>query len=319
VAGANVSGAVNLATYATTANAVAGANVSGQVGYAAVANSVAGANVSGAVAFATTANAVAGANVSGTVANANYAAYAGNVTIAGQSNITSVGTLTSLTSNGVINFSNTSNVTLGAVGNLHISGGNANNILSTNGSGTLSWVTAASINGVGGNQLVYVLNAQQSIGSAKNTLLSLFGLTNGVTLETNTRYQYEILFNSQCSKTGNLSYALALGSGTAIAQHNYSVMCNQTTTLTTPGAGITLMSQNATGAAITTGLVVGGTASFFHTFIQGTIDVTTGGNVNFMVSQDQNTPITWTINAGSYVKLLPLGPIGANTSDGTWS
>jgi len=77
-----------LATFATTANAVAGANVSGQVNYAAVANSVAGANVSGAV------------------ANATYATTAGTVTTNAQPNITSTGTLTSLTSSG--------NVTVGS-------------------------------------------------------------------------------------------------------------------------------------------------------------------------------------------------------------
>jgi hypothetical protein len=73
VAGANVSGAV---AYATTANSVAGANVSGAVAYATTANSVAGANVSGAVAYATTANSVAGANVSGTVPSAASATVA---------------------------------------------------------------------------------------------------------------------------------------------------------------------------------------------------------------------------------------------------
>ena len=109
VAGANVSGTVanaayaNLAGFATTANAVAGANVSGAVSYATTANAVAGANVSGAVSYATTANAVAGANVSGTVANATYSVSSGSattaatVTTAAQPNITSVGTLTGLT------------------------------------------------------------------------------------------------------------------------------------------------------------------------------------------------------------------------------
>jgi hypothetical protein len=109
IQGSNVSGAVGLATFATTANAVAGANVSGAVSFATTANAVAGANVSGAVSFATTANAVAGANVSGTVANATYATSAGSastatsattagtVTTAAQPNITSVGTLTALT------------------------------------------------------------------------------------------------------------------------------------------------------------------------------------------------------------------------------
>jgi hypothetical protein len=103
VAGANVSGAV---AFATTANAVAGANVTGEVAFAATANAVAGANVSGAVAFATTANAVAGANVSGTVANATHASTANTVTTAAQPNITSVGTLTSVTSTGNVSGAN---------------------------------------------------------------------------------------------------------------------------------------------------------------------------------------------------------------------
>jgi len=97
VQGANVTGAVS---FATTANAVAGANVSGEVAFATTANAVAGANVSGAVSFATTANSVAGANVSGTVA---LATTAGTVTTAAQPNITSTGTLTSLTVSGALN------------------------------------------------------------------------------------------------------------------------------------------------------------------------------------------------------------------------
>ena len=51
------------------------------------------------------ANSVAGANVTGTVYNANYAAYAGNITIASQPNITTIGTLLNLTSTGNVNFS----------------------------------------------------------------------------------------------------------------------------------------------------------------------------------------------------------------------
>jgi len=62
----------------------------------------------------------------------------GNALIAGtvytnaQPNITSVGTLSALTVNGLTN--------LGAVGNLTITGGTANYVLQTNGSGALSWV-----------------------------------------------------------------------------------------------------------------------------------------------------------------------------------
>jgi hypothetical protein len=94
-----VTGALDVTTGVITGDGgglsnVAGANVSGTVGFATVANSVAGANVSGEVTFAATANAIAGANVSGQSANALVA---GTVYTPAQPNITSVGTLSSLT------------------------------------------------------------------------------------------------------------------------------------------------------------------------------------------------------------------------------
>ena len=116
VAGANVTGTVANATFALTANTATFANTATVANSA---NTVAGANVTGTVANATyalnanaatyatqatyadTANAVAGANVTGTVATAN------TVTNAAQANITSVGTLTSV--------SVTGNVTAGGV------------------------------------------------------------------------------------------------------------------------------------------------------------------------------------------------------------
>jgi hypothetical protein len=135
VAGANVSGTVANATYALNSNVSSFTN---QANIANIANSVAGANVSGTVANATyalnanaatyatyavnttqanianIANSVAGPNVIGIVANAGYAVFSGSATTAvsantaqfvtanAQPNITSVGTLTSLSSTGNI-------------------------------------------------------------------------------------------------------------------------------------------------------------------------------------------------------------------------
>jgi len=79
---------------------------------------------------------IAGGNVIGTVATANYAAFAGNIIIASQPNVTSVGTLTSLTVSGITD--------LGAVGNLRITGGNANYILQTDGTGNVTWTAPSS-------------------------------------------------------------------------------------------------------------------------------------------------------------------------------
>jgi hypothetical protein len=181
----NISGTIanaNYATYAgiaTSANSVAGANVTGQVGNALVAGTVytnsqpnitsvgtltslaitgnvtsgnanlgnavianyyigsgnnlsniQGSNVSGAVGlatYATTANAVAGSNVTGQVSNALIA---GTVYTNAQPNITSVGTLTSLSVTGNISAGNLTVTGLESDGNLNvtsnITSGNAN-------------------------------------------------------------------------------------------------------------------------------------------------------------------------------------------------
>ena len=103
---------------------------------------------------AITANA---ANLTGTTLNASVVT----------SSLTSVGTLTGLTSNGIVNFANTSNVTLGAVANLHISGGTNAYVLSTDGAGNLSWVAQSAGSGVSnisnGNSNVNIATANGNI------------------------------------------------------------------------------------------------------------------------------------------------------------
>ncbi len=87
-----------------------------------------------------------GANVQGFVSNANVAntaTTASTVTTAAQPNITSVGTLTSLTVNG--------NVNLGSVANLRITGGSDGYFLQTDGTGNLSWQAAGGNGSPGGN------------------------------------------------------------------------------------------------------------------------------------------------------------------------
>lgn len=93
--GANVIGSVS------SANSVSGSNVVGTVGSASTAYSVNGSNVVGAVSAASTAYSVSGGNVSGAVSLATTALTASTVTTNAQPNITSTGTLTSLTVNGL--------------------------------------------------------------------------------------------------------------------------------------------------------------------------------------------------------------------------
>lgn len=163
-----------------------------------------GANVSGEVSFAATANAVAGANVSGQVSNALVA---GTVYTAAQPNITSVGTLSGLTSTGVINFTGTSNVSLGSVSNLKITGGTSGYFLQTDGAGNLLW--AASGGGGGGNGTPGGANTQVQFNDAGS-----FGGTAGFT------------FN----KTSNTLSVSGIISGGFLVENSLTVSANYTIT-----------------------------------------------------------------------------------------
>ncbi len=304
VAGANVSGAVGLATYATTANAVAGANVSGAVSYATTANSVAGANVSGAVSYATTANSVAGANVSGavsyattanSVAGANVsgtvssATTAGTVTTAAQPNITSVGTLSGVTATGTINLTGASNVSLGAVGNLHITGGSANNFLKTDGSGTLSWGTP------GGGYYLHTQSSSSTSWTVTHNLNVLYPTVEIIDSTGNSytgRYDYPTISFANANAftltftSAVTGYAAVTGGGIA--------------TVITPGGSDTLVQYNDGGT-------LSGSAGFSYTKGTGTLaagNVTVSANVTAGNVKTNNllysngSPYVFTTSAG---------------------
>ena len=151
---------------------------------------------------------VTGANVTGTVANATYATSAGSATTAGtvttaaQPNITSVGTLSNLTSNGTVNFTNASNVSLGAVGNIKITGGTANYVLSTDGAGNLSWV--AQTGGGGGGGTPGGANTQIQFNDS-NTFAGSASLTFDKTSNTLTANNFVATTTANLGDVGNIT------------------------------------------------------------------------------------------------------------------
>jgi hypothetical protein len=199
IQGANVIGAVANATYAVTAGTTTTAgtvttaaqpnitsvgtltsvSVSGNanVGNIGATNGVF-TNVSG---NGSSLSSITGANVSGTVANATYAVTSGSATTAGtvttaaQPNITSVGTLISLSVSGNAN-----------VGNIGATNGVFTNV-SGNGS-LLSSITGANVSGQVGNALVagtVYTNAQPNITSVGTlTSLSVSGNVTGANIIT---------------------------------------------------------------------------------------------------------------------------------------
>ena len=109
-------------------------------------------------------------NISSSV-NVNDANLLGVIRTSTQPNITSLGSLIGLTSNGTIDFLQSSNVSLGAVSNLHILGGDLNNVLTTDGFGNLSWVPqgSLSITAAGSNTQIQYNNGGNLAGSSDFT------------------------------------------------------------------------------------------------------------------------------------------------------
>lgn len=232
----------------------------------------------------------------GQVANsvyANYANYAGNVTIAAQANITSVGTLTSLNVNGVSN--------LGSNGNVIISGGTSGYVLSTDGYGGLSWQaqSGGSGNGVpGGNtySIQYNLGAG-SFGGATNmtyntttNLISVQALAEKATI-------------SASPATGTINYdilsqAIILNTANATANFTLNIRGN---------SAITLNDTIATGQSVTcTFINTNGATGYYANVIK--IDGTTVTPVWF----DGVAPTTGTAN-GKDVYTFNIIKTAANT------
>ena len=82
-----------------------------------------------------------------------------------QPNVTSLGNLTKLTSNGIVNFTNASNVSLGNISNLHIPGGTVGYSIITDGAGNLTW-SAAGVPAGANTQVIY--NNNSAYGASAN-------------------------------------------------------------------------------------------------------------------------------------------------------
>jgi hypothetical protein len=199
-------------------------------------SSVAGANVSGQVNYAATANSVAGANVSGQVSNALVA---GTIYTNAQPNITSTGTLTSLSVSGNANIGNigtaglitaTGNVTAGnlVTGGAVSATGNANvgNI------GTAGLITATG-NITGGN--IITAGIMSSTGNATHGNIT----TGGLITATGNITGGNIITAGIMSSTGNATHGnLSIPNGNVAITY---------TPASATGYGITISAANTQG------------------------------------------------------------------------
>lgn len=205
---ATTANTANFATTAATANTASTANTANTATFASSSNTSNFATSSGTANTATTATTANFANTAATAntaTNANFANTAAtantaiNVTSATQSNITSLGTLTSLNVSGNASFTG-SRVALGNVSVVRITGGTSGQVLSTDGTGNLSWITQS---GGSGNATPGGANTQIQFNDA-----GIFGATGNLTFNKSTSALVvggNISSGGNISATGNLS------------------------------------------------------------------------------------------------------------------
>jgi hypothetical protein len=133
--------------------------------------------------------------------------------IANAQNITSLGNITAsnfVGTGGVADFSNTSNVDLGNVGNLHISGGTANYVLTTDGAGNLTWNATGSpsiiSNGIS-NVSIPVADGNIIASANGNATLTITEIGANIT-------GYANITGNLIAGNANIAGTVTLGSGT---------------------------------------------------------------------------------------------------------
>jgi hypothetical protein len=263
--------------------------------YATTANSVAGYNVSGAVAYATTANSVAGANVSGTVSSATTA---GTVTTNAQPNITSVGTLTSLTV--------TNNI---LAGNANVTG----QFISTVADGTPPLV-------INSTTLVSNLNAnalQDKVPSSSNTATTI------ALRDINGNLSANFFIGNGSQLTGIITSVSNISNGNS----NLNIpSANGNVTISAAGNAnilvITGTGANVTGYANISGNANVGNLGFGSGIVTGTGNITAGNLIGTIAAGSNSITTTGNISGANVTITANLiinatAKISANSSLGT--
>ena len=279
-----------------------------------------------------------GGNITGAnVISANL--LTGTLTTGSQPNLTSHGTLTSLSVSGTSN--------LGAVGNVTITGGSSGQVLSTNGSGGLSFISVSSSGVSNGNSNVNIAtaNGNVTITSAGNTTVTVTGTGANVsgTLSVSGNATIGNIISS--GSGGNITGANVISANTFSASGNitanfYIGNGSQLTGLSTAGVsngnsnvniatangnvtiaavGNTVLTVTGTGANVSGTLSVSGNASFANLTSNGTGGNISGANVISAntVSVSGNATIGNIISSGSGGNITGANVISANLLTGT--
>ena len=195
------------------------------------------------------------------------------------------------------------------------------NTLSTAVAGTLEYdgITAyytplGTQRGVVPAEQFFALNAGLA-GSQVLTAQGVFGV--GVTLSASTVYEFELVFALSRS-AGTTSHTIAFGfGGTAtISTCGYIIAVTPGPTTTSQALwGYNVATANSTTL---TSAITAATVNFVA-IIKGTVSINAGGTFIPQYTLSAAPGGAYTTQAGSYMKIKPIGVSGATVSVGTWA
>jgi hypothetical protein len=240
-----------------------------------------------------------GANITGTL----------NVTA--NANVGNLGT-GALVATTTVDFTTTSNVALGSVANVSITGGSAGYLLSTDGTGELSWIAPPSTSTISNG------SSNVNIGSSGGNVTTSVGGTSNVFVVTATGANLSGTFNATGNaNVGNIGatngvFTNVTGNGSGLSSINGANVTGtvaNATTATTAGTVTTAAQPNITSVGTLTSLVVSGNTSTGNLALDGGL-LSNRANVSVSTSAtviDQFAPATY--RTAKYV-------ISASNADG---
>ena len=164
----------------------------------------------------------------------------------------------------------------------------------------------------------FMLNAAVA-GANVTTAQSILGLSTGVTLASNTVYEFEM--NVALQKTaGVTSHTVAIGfAGTATFT---GIMFNVAVGLNTNPVNIPTTPTYGVLATTASTVLTGSTTSasvYFTSVHKGTFVINAGGTLLPQYALSAAPGGAYSTLAGSYMRIKPLGVSGANINVGSWS
>ena len=158
----------------------------------------------------------------------------------------------------------------------------------------------------------YRLNSDLT-GSTATTAQSALGV--GVTLDSNTVYEFESQYVLTKTGTGAPSISLLFGLTNSLSLDNIGYVA-----LTTSNASNGPAAANGVGGAVATAVQVIASGREFVTIkCKGTLSVNNGGKLTPEYQMSFSPANAYAMKAGSFFSIWPLGAAGANTSIGDWS